>query len=159
MEQAGTIAAVLSGFITAFAAEPIKNLIQDLTERHRLRKVLYAEVSNMYEAWNGFLQLLSNPELKLDWAAAAKVNTRADCSVYIKKSDPILFYNLKNAGKLEIAYRNFFTAQEQITLNGREALPYVYEACGYTKDLLRKEKIPFTWISPINSRHSSSAIG
>ena len=158
MEQAGTIAAVLSGFITAFAAEPLKKLIQDLTERHNLRRALYKELSNMYDAWNGVLQKYSNPELSLDWAATAKVNTRADCYDYIKKSDPIMFYNLKNPAKLDIAYRNYFIAKEQIDLNGREALPFVYEACRFTKDLLRKEKIPFTEIAPVNSRYSSSAI-
>ena len=93
----------------------------------------------MHEAWSGLLKRLSNSDLKLDWATAAKVNTRADCYLYIKKSNPILFYNLKNAGKLDIAYRNYFTAQEQMTLNGHEALPYVIEACRYTQDLLRKE--------------------
>lgn len=102
-EYLKTLISVFAGFITAFLAEPVKVYFTNKAKNRNLRRALYGELLGIYNSLLTFL--VSAEERGINVPFSKVVNTNFDCYKFAK-SDPALFYQLKEASVISQAYNN-----------------------------------------------------
>lgn len=94
-ESTKIIIATLSGFIIAFFAEPVKNMIQHRTNLHNLKLALYKEMLSNYT----ILRTANMSEWSLN-SFLSKPSLRTECYRRALENEVILFYQLEEAAMI-----------------------------------------------------------
>lgn len=109
-EYLKTLISVFAGFITAFLAEPVKVYFTNKAKNRNLRRALYGELLGIYNSLLTFL--VSAEERGINVPFSKVVNTNFDCYKFAK-SDPALFYQLKEASVISQAYNNIALLKQE----------------------------------------------
>ncbi|NJO76618.1 MAG: hypothetical protein HC833_24505 [Leptolyngbyaceae cyanobacterium RM1_406_9] len=102
-EYLKTLISVFAGFITAFLAEPVKVYFTNRAKKNNLRRSLYGEILNIYSSLSNFLVSIEERGIQIPFLKV--VDTNFNCYNFAK-SDPTLFYQLKEANSVNQIYSN-----------------------------------------------------
>jgi hypothetical protein len=105
MSDISGIIGTLSGFIVAFAADPIKNVILNLINVRLLRKAIYCELIGIYDRAFTFIHERESLYTGLDTTHIRTISDIFELFIqldkgiffYAKKQQPLLFYRLEEA--------------------------------------------------------------
>lgn len=109
-EYLKTLISVFAGFITAFLAEPVKTYFTDKAKKRNLRRSLYGELLGIYNSL--FTFLVSTEERGIHIPFSKVIDTNFDCYKFAK-SDPALFYQLKEASIISQTYNNIALLKQE----------------------------------------------
>ncbi|MCC6725845.1 MAG: hypothetical protein IT258_15150 [Saprospiraceae bacterium] len=97
----------LLGFVFGFLAEPIKFFTSNFIKRKQFRNGLYREIINLYSK----IQNETNSfNLEGHYLLDYRRNLENNCTEFYKfaKTEPLLYYGLKEATMIDAFYNNYF---------------------------------------------------
>jgi hypothetical protein len=94
---------MLSGFLTAFLAEPIKIFFTNQSRENNIKATIYSEIILIYEKFIIVLSMYEKSPSESDFSSM--LNGKFDCYEYAK-SEPSIFYKFPEAASINRIYEN-----------------------------------------------------
>jgi hypothetical protein len=109
--------ATLSGFIVAFASEPIKGVYDYYRKKRRLKSAIYKEIAFIYDS----LCFYENHQINTESDLKLHQLFKDELTVYeLIKEDPLIFYDLKESNLVKKIYSSLFWCIEESKSNRLE---------------------------------------
>lgn len=114
----------ISGFVIAFLAEPVKLYFQNSLKRKDLRRAIYYEIYANWIVANAMIDSLKEEEQIEVIKRGISYGLRTECFQRYTSHDIVMFYQLKEAGDINLLYAYLRPLIDWNQLSDEESVEY-----------------------------------